>query len=90
MVSPQTIECNGRADWTLMTAIHDALRRDLDELLHTTAGRTAARARWMVVRDQLRLHLAAEGAAMWPQPGPSSPATRTAMPCWMPWKTSTS
>src|SRR5262250_3010484 len=44
MASPQTIERNGRADWTLMTAIHDAVRR-----------------------DQLRLHLAAEGAAMWPQ-----------------------
>jgi len=67
MASPQTIERNGRADWTLMTAIHDALRCDLDELLHTTAGRTAAKARWMVFRDQLRLHLAAEGAAMWPQ-----------------------
>ena len=67
MSSPHTIERNGRADWTLMTAIHDALRRDLDELLHTTASQTAARARWMVFRDQLRLHLAAEGAAVWPQ-----------------------
>ena len=67
MASPQTIERNGRADWTLMTAIHHALRRDLDELLHTTASRTAARARWIVFRDELRLHLAAESAAMWPQ-----------------------
>ena len=50
-----------------MTAVHDALRRDLDELLHTTASRTAARARWIVFRDQLRRHLAAESAAMWPQ-----------------------
>jgi len=67
MASPPTIERNGRADWTLMTAIHDALRRDLDELLNTTASRTAARARWTVFRDQLRLHLAAESGAMWPQ-----------------------
>jgi len=64
MALPRTIERNGRADWTLMTAIHDALRSDLDELLHTTASRTAARARWTVFRDQLRLHLAAEGAAI--------------------------
>src|SRR5258705_8801227 len=54
------------ADWTLMGAIHDALRRDLDQLLHTTASRTAVRARWVVFRDQLHLHLAAEQAAMWP------------------------
>src|SRR5215467_13403052 len=67
MASLPTIQRQGRADWALMTAIHEALRCDLDELLHTTAGRTAAKARWMVFRDQLRLHLAAEGAAMWPQ-----------------------
>jgi hypothetical protein len=35
MTSSHTIERSGRADWTLMTAIHDALRRDLDQLLHT-------------------------------------------------------
>jgi len=67
MAAPHTIERNGRAGWALMTAIHDALRRDLDELLHTTASRTAARARWTAFRDQLRLHLAAEGAALWPR-----------------------
>jgi iron-sulfur cluster repair protein YtfE (RIC family) len=49
-----------------MGTIHDALRRDLDQLLHTTASRTAVRARWVVFRDQLHLHLAAEQAAMWP------------------------
>jgi Hemerythrin HHE cation binding domain len=48
-----------------MTAIYDALRRDLDQLIHTTASRTAARARWIVFRDQLHLHLAAEHTAMW-------------------------
>jgi hypothetical protein len=66
MASPPTVQRSGRANWTLMTAIHDALRRDLDELLHATASRTAARARWVVFRDQLHLHLAAEHAAMWP------------------------
>src|SRR5262249_57882652 len=55
------------AAWTLRTATQDWLRRDQDELLHTTAGRTAARARWIVFRDQLRLHLAAEAVALWPQ-----------------------
>ena len=50
----------GHAGWALMNAIHDALRRDLDELLRTTASRMAARARWIVFRDQL----AAEQAAI--------------------------
>jgi hypothetical protein len=66
MASPETIQRNGRADWTLMTTIHAALRHDLDQLLHTRASRTVARARWSVFRDQLRLHLAAEQAAVWP------------------------
>ena len=48
-----------------MTAIHDALRRDLAELITTTAGPAAARARWAVFGDQLRRHLAAEHAAKW-------------------------
>jgi hypothetical protein len=65
MASPPTIERDSQADWALMTAIHDALRRDLDQLIHTTASRTAARARWIVFRDQLHLHLAAEHMAMW-------------------------
>src|SRR5262249_7792350 len=65
MASSHATERSGRADWTLMTAIHDELRRDLDELITTTAGLTAARARWIVFRDQLRRHLAAEHAAMW-------------------------
>jgi len=45
MASSSTIQRSGRADWALMTAIHDALRHDLDELLHTTASQTIARAR---------------------------------------------
>jgi len=67
MASPPTIQRQSRTDWALMNAIHDALRRDLDELLRTTAVRTAAQARWVVFRDQLRLHLAAEDTVMWPQ-----------------------
>src|SRR5262249_35154006 len=66
MASSSTIQRSGRADWALMNAIHDALRRDLDELLHTRASQTVGRARWTVFRDQLRFHLAAENAAMWP------------------------
>ena len=54
----------GHAGWALMNAIHDALRRDLDELLRTTASRMAARARWIMFRDQLRFYLAAEQAAI--------------------------
>jgi hypothetical protein len=47
-----------------MTAIHDALRRDLDQLLNITASHASARARWRAFRHQLRLHLAAEHAAL--------------------------
>jgi hypothetical protein len=60
----------GRADWALMIAIHDALRRDLDQLLHATASHASARTRWATFRSQLRFHLAAEHAAMWPQVRP--------------------
>lgn len=66
MASSHTIQRGGRAGWTLMTAIHDALRRDLDQLLRTTAGHTPAQARWIMFAGQLRFHLAAETAAMWP------------------------
>ena len=59
-------QLTGRSDWTLMTAIHDALRRDLDELVHTTASRTAAQAHGAAFRDQLDFHLAAEDSACWP------------------------
>ena len=59
-----------RTDWALMIAIHDALRRDLDQLLHATASHASARARWAAFRSQLRFHLAAEHAAMWPRVRP--------------------
>src|SRR5689334_24042969 len=67
---PHTMQLAGRADWALMIAIHDALRRDLDQLLHATAGHASARARWTAFRSQLRFHLAAEHAAMWPRVRP--------------------
>jgi hypothetical protein len=43
-----------RAGWALMIAIHDALRRDLDQLLHATASHASAWARWGAFRSQLR------------------------------------
>jgi len=56
---PHTMQLAGRADRALMIAIHDALRRDLDHLLHATASHASARARWASFRSQLRFHLAA-------------------------------
>jgi hypothetical protein len=50
-----------------MTAIHEALRRDLDQLVNTTASHASACARWRAFRHQLCFHLAAEHAAMWPR-----------------------
>ena len=67
MAPPHTMQLAGRADWALMIAIHDALRRDLDQLLHPSASHAPARARWGAFRSQLRFHLAAEHAAMWPR-----------------------
>ena len=42
MALPHTMSLAGRAGWALMIAVHDALRRDLDQLLHVTqrAGTT--------------------------------------------------
>ena len=62
-----TMRLAGRADWALMTAVHDALRRDLDQLLHATASHAPAWTHWDTLRGQLRFHLAAEHAAMWPR-----------------------
>jgi Hemerythrin HHE cation binding domain len=67
---PATMQLADRADWALMIAIHDALRRDLDQLLHATAGHASGRPRWGAFRSQLRFHLAAEHAAMWPRVRP--------------------
>jgi hypothetical protein len=65
MASADTVALTGRSDWVLMTAIHQALRRDLDQLLHTTASRAAGRARWRVFSGHLRFHLATEHVVMW-------------------------
>jgi hypothetical protein len=67
MAPPHTLQLVGRADWALMIAVHDALRRDLDQLLHPAGSPASARARWATFRSQLRFHLAAEQAAMWPR-----------------------
>jgi iron-sulfur cluster repair protein YtfE (RIC family) len=62
-----TIRRSGQSSWPLANAvIHEAFRRDLDQLLATTASRRAVRARWKVFCDQLRFHLGAEDAALWP------------------------
>ena len=66
MAPPHTVQLTGRADWALMIAVHDALRRDLDQLLHPATSHASARARWGTFRSQLRFHFAAESAAMWP------------------------
>ena len=60
-------ELSARPSWLLINAaIHEAFRRDLVQLLATTASRRAVRARWNVFCDQLRCHLGAEDAALWP------------------------
>jgi hypothetical protein len=62
-----TIRHSGEPSWLLANAaIHEAFRRDLGQLLVTTASRRAVRARWNVFCDQLRFHLGAETAALWP------------------------
>ncbi|HEX6451300.1 MAG TPA: hemerythrin domain-containing protein [Trebonia sp.] len=53
-------------EWTLMYALHDAFRRDLDALAATRADPDAIRARWAIFRDQLQFHHIAEDQVMWP------------------------
>jgi len=67
MAPPHTMQFADRADWALMITIHDALRRDLDQLLHPATSHASARARWGAFRSQLRFHLTAEHGAMWPR-----------------------
>lgn len=38
MAPPHTVQFAGRAERALMTTVHNALRRDLDQLPHTTAS----------------------------------------------------
>lgn len=42
MAPPCISRRTGQPGWTMMTAIHDALRRDLDQLIHTTASQRQA------------------------------------------------
>jgi hypothetical protein len=66
MTEHGTVPCDQRGDWLLMNALHDAFRRDLDQLMHTTAGDAAVRARWLTFRGQLHFHHTAEDTEMWP------------------------
>ena len=61
-----TLTRDWRHDWLLMKALHDAFRRDLDQLLTTTADGAAIRARWQIFCGQLHFHHTAEDTAMWP------------------------
>ena len=66
MTEHHTVSSDRRDDWLVMNALHDAFRRDLDQLMHTTAGQDAVRSRWQTFRRQLHFHHTAEDTAMWP------------------------
>jgi hypothetical protein len=53
-------------EWMIMYALHDAFRRDLDEMEAAAASPADVRARWVVFRDQLEFHHTAEDEVMWP------------------------
>ena len=57
----------GRADWAPMTAIHDALRRDLDQLRTPRPATQRPGPAGSCSASQLTFHFAAEHAAMWPR-----------------------
>ena len=65
MAPPRTSQRTGQPGWIMMTVIHDALRRDLDQLINATASRAAARVRWQAFRGHLQYHLVTEDALMW-------------------------
>jgi hypothetical protein len=60
----------GKVDFILMYAFHDAFRRDLQRLGDAAAsGRTAApavSAGWATLKKQLHLHHSAEDTSIWP------------------------
>lgn len=66
MTEHDTVPRDRRQDWLLMNALHDAFRRDLDQLMRTTAGQAAVRSRWQTFRGQLHFHHTAEDTEMWP------------------------
>jgi hypothetical protein len=66
MTEHDTVPRDRRDDWLVMNVLHDAFRRDLDQLMHTTAGEAAVQARWQTFRSQLHFHHTAEDTEMWP------------------------
>jgi hemerythrin HHE cation binding domain-containing protein len=66
MTEHDTLRHDWREDWILMNALHDAFRRDLEQLLDATADDAVIRSRWRLFRDQLHFHHTAEDKAMWP------------------------
>jgi hypothetical protein len=73
-----------------MNALHDAFRRDLDDLLATRAARKAVRARWTVFREQLHFHHTAEDTAIWPPVRAKLVGDPVGRARWMRLRTSTS
>jgi hypothetical protein len=62
-------ETTGRdtsADWVIMQAVHDAFRRDLDDMIGAAKRGKAPREHWTVFRDQLTFHHTGEDEALWP------------------------
>jgi len=60
----------GKVDFTLMYAVHDAFHRDLRYLIAAVeAGQTvdpAARTGWATFKNQLHVHHTAEDTSLWP------------------------
>jgi hypothetical protein len=65
-------------EWTVMFALHDAFRRDLDALAATYTSPAAVRARWAHFRDQMHSVTSPRTRPCGLRRGPGSPATRTA------------
>jgi iron-sulfur cluster repair protein YtfE (RIC family) len=66
MSSQETTGRDTRADWVIMQAVHDAFRRDLDDMIGAAERGKAPRGRWTVFRDQLTFHHTGEDEALWP------------------------
>jgi iron-sulfur cluster repair protein YtfE (RIC family) len=72
-----TSDTTNHLDLTLMVAFHDAFRRDLGHLAHTTsrhhaqldepARRTAVRTGWELFKTQLHMHHTGEDTDLWPR-----------------------
>jgi len=72
-----TSDTTNHLDLTLMVAFHDAFRRDLGHLAHTTsrhraqldepARRRAVRTGWELFKTQLHMHHTGEDTDLWPR-----------------------